>query len=135
MVKVLVVDDEPDIRYMVRRILNGWGYDAEEAGSGKECLEKLREDRPDLILLDLIMPGMSGWDVLRKIKDDEALKSIPVVMLTSVDPSAEEMMSKEFNELTDYIIKPYASESLLTNVKNIFMPFQITREDRAVVRA
>lgn len=133
MVKVLVVDDEPDIRYIVRRILSEWGCDVEEARSGRECLEKLKVERPDLILLDVMMPGMSGWDVLKEIKADEELKSIPVVMLTSIDPSADVMLSKEFEELTDYIIKPYASESLLTKVKNIFEPFQITRRDRAVV--
>ncbi|MBI5253599.1 MAG: response regulator [Euryarchaeota archaeon] len=98
-------------------------------------MEKLKAEKPDLILLDVMMPGMSGWDVLREIKGSEELKSIPVVMLTSIDPSEEVILSKEFEELTDYIIKPCASESLLTKVKNVFAPLQITRRDRAVARA
>jgi twitching motility two-component system response regulator PilH len=116
-IKVLVVDDDPGVRYLVRRVLEDRGMEVDEAESGEEALERLKETKPDLVLLDVMMPGMNGWEVLRRIKGDENLKSIPVAMLSAVDPSVDDMMRAEFDELVDYILKPEIGSGLLSKFK------------------
>lgn len=125
MVKVLVVDDEEDIRYLVKVILESRGIDVVEAESGEECLRILEKFTPDLVLLDIMMPGMNGWEVLRHIKGDEHLKSIKVAMLTSVDPSVEDMMREEFDQLVDYILKPSLGEGLGTKISALQSPEEV----------
>lgn len=117
-IRVLVVDDDPGVRYMVRRILENRGIEVDEAENGAEALESLKETKPDLVLLDVMMPGMNGWEVLRRIKGDENLKSIPVAMLSAVDPSVDDMMRAEFDELVDYVLKPEIGRDLLAKFKS-----------------
>lgn len=122
MVKVLVVDDEPDIRYLVRSVLETRGVEVVEADCGEECLQILEKFTPDLILLDIMMPGIDGWEVLRKIKGDDRHKSIQVAMLTSIDPTIDDMMRDEFDSLADYIMKPALHEELLTKLGDYEKP-------------
>lgn len=119
--KIMTVDDEPDIRFMIRRILEKAGYEVTEAGSGEECLEKLKKERPDLILLDVMMTGLNGWETLKKIRAKEEWKSIPVAMVT-VKSLLPEMQSRsmDIEELVDYVEKPFTREALLNRVKAIF---------------
>lgn len=119
--KIMTVDDEPDIRFLVRRILEKAGYEVIEAGSGEECLEKLKKERPDLILLDIMMPGLNGWETLKKIRAKEEWKPIPVAMVT-VKSILPEMQSKsmDIGELVDYVEKPFTRETLLNRVTAIF---------------
>ncbi len=125
-VRVLVVDDDQEVRSLVRMILESKGMEVEEAATGEEALLKLREgegdDRPDLVLLDVMMPGMSGWEVLRELKKDEELRSIPVVMLSALEPTVEDMMRPEFDELVDYVLKPDLTPSLLGKFKSKIAP-------------
>jgi CheY-like chemotaxis protein len=123
-VKVLVVDDDQDIRSLVRMILESKGMEVDEAATGEEALHKLRggDDKPDLILLDVMMPGMNGWEVLRELKRDTELQSIPVVMLSAIDPTVEDMMRPEFDELVDYVLKPDLTPGLLGKFKNKLTP-------------
>ncbi len=119
--KIMTVDDEPDIRFMVRRILEKAGYEVIEARDGRECLEKLKKERPDLILLDVMMPGLNGWETLKKIRAKEEWKSIPVAMIT-VKSLLPEMQSRsmDIEELVDYVEKPFTRKTLLNRVKAIF---------------
>ena len=80
--KVFVVDDEPDMVDFVREVMEGAGYDVESASNGAECLEKLPDVMPDLIVLDVQMPGEPGFFVLQKIKENAKTGRIPVIMLT-----------------------------------------------------
>jgi CheY-like chemotaxis protein len=121
-IRVLVVDDDQDIRALVRMILESKGMVVAEAATGEEALEELGKTRPDLVLLDVMMPGMSGWDVLKRIKGDEKLRSIPVVMLSALEPSVEDMMRPEFDELVDYVLKPEINPGLLAKFKNKIAP-------------
>src|SRR5699024_1851965 len=81
--KVLTVDDEPDVLLLCRVNLEFEGYEVVEASDGEEAMHKLREERPDVVLLDVMMPKMDGWQVLRAIKADEEVAATPVVMLTA----------------------------------------------------
>ncbi|MBI5253434.1 MAG: response regulator [Euryarchaeota archaeon] len=113
----MVVDDEPDIRYLLRKMLEKEGYEVTEARDGRECLEKLKKERPDLILLDIMMPGMFGWEVSKRIKEDEATKSIPVAMLT-VRTSEEDKVKSLEESLADWhISKPMDREKLMETIK------------------
>lgn len=113
----MVVDDEPDIRYLLRKMLEKEGYEVTEARDGRECLEKLKKERPDLILLDIMMPGMFGWEVSKRIKEDEMTKSIPVAMLT-VRTSEEDKVKSLEESLADWhISKPMDREKLMETIK------------------
>jgi CheY-like chemotaxis protein len=83
MIKILVVDDEADIRFVIGKMLEREGYEVLEADSGENALESLKETIPDLILLDVMMPGIDGWITCKKIKSGDETKNIPVVMLTA----------------------------------------------------
>ncbi len=116
--KVMVVDDEPDIVYLVSMMLDLRGYEVVTAHSGSECLEKLQEEIPDLILLDLMMPVMGGWDVLDRIRVDERLKSIPVVILTAKQLTAD-VVHKKADYITEYLVKPITQEGLISVIEGI----------------
>jgi len=119
--KIMVVDDDPDIVEMVRRILEAEGYDVVHAYSGVECLEILKsmDKHPDLILLDIMMEPIDGWETLRRIKSDEALKSIPVCMLTVVPLTPETVASEIIENIENYIVKPFTKEDILRGVRDI----------------
>jgi len=116
--KVMVVDDEPDIVYLVSMMLDLRGYEVVTAHSGSECLEKLQEELPDLILLDLMMPIMDGWEVLDRIRADERLKSIPVVILTAKQLTAD-VVHKKAEYITEYLVKPITQEGLISVIEDI----------------
>ena len=110
---MMVVDDEPMIVKVVKDIFKEEGYKVITALSGQECLEKLKKTSVDLILLDIMMPGMDGWDTCAKIKGDKKTEKIPIVFLTAkADP-----VSKSMGRLasSDYITKPFE----MKNLKNI----------------
>jgi CheY-like chemotaxis protein len=104
--QILVVDDEPDIVRLVEISLKLCNYEVRTAGNGKEALEKLKVERPHLILLDIMMPEMSGYEVCQAIRKDPALKNIPVVMLTAKGQKGDVEKGLEAGA-DDYIIKPF----------------------------
>ena len=112
---VLIVDDEQTIRLSIKAALEGEDYSFMEAGSGKEALTKAKNSKPDLILLDVMMPGMDGFEVLKKLKDDAATKRIPVIMLTAKSDiqSVEEGHS---GGAIYYITKPFIVSNLVKKV-------------------
>ncbi|MFQ5975065.1 MAG: PleD family two-component system response regulator [Candidatus Hydrothermarchaeales archaeon] len=118
--KVMIVDDEPDIRLAVGKILEKEGYDVVDAEDGADCLKKIKEEKPDLVLLDIMMPDMSGWKVLNEIQSDEDLKSISVTMFTVKPLTPETLKKKGIDGLVDYIVKPFSTEGFLASVDEIF---------------
>jgi len=116
--KVMVVDDEPDIVDLLLLMLDGTDYDVITASGGNDCLEKLKHDVPDLILLDLIMPDLDGWGVLSSIRQDERLKSIPVVILTAKQLTAD-VAQKKAPHITEYLVKPVTKEGLISVIEDI----------------
>ena len=104
--KILVVDDEPDIVRLVEISLKLCNYEVRTAANGKEALEKLQTDRPHLVLLDIMMPEMSGYEVCQAIRKNPALKDLPVVMLTAKGQKGDAEKGLEAGA-DDYIIKPF----------------------------
>ncbi|UCC61640.1 MAG: response regulator [Anaerolineae bacterium] len=113
---ILIVDDMLTLRQSARIILERQGYVVTEAGDGQEALQKIAESPPDLVLLDLMMPTMSGLDVLEHIEADEALQGFPIIVLTAV---ADRREMRRFIEMgvTDYLLKPFTPTALLSQVR------------------
>lgn len=118
MVKILVVDDEPVIRYLTRKILEEAEYEVVEAEDGEEGLEILETEIPDLILLDIMLPGIDGWDVCEWIKAHGNLKDIPIAMFTVKGKNEDISELLKYNP-DAYITKPFDSENLLETVGNL----------------
>lgn len=109
--KVLVVDDEPDVLLLCRVNLEFEGYDVVEAADGEAALDAIRAERPDVVLLDVMMPKMDGWQVLAAVKSDEDLKHIPIVMLTAKVQDQDQI--RGWSEgAADYITKPFSPLAL-----------------------
>jgi two-component system phosphate regulon response regulator PhoB len=110
--KVLIVDDEPDAVDFTKEVVEGEGYSVVTASDGSKGLAAMRREKPDLVILDVQMPDMDGFEVFQEMKKDESLKSIPVVMLTGIKEkvgigfSADEMKSFMGERPSDYIEKP-----------------------------
>ena len=118
--KILVVDDQPDARQLLNQILTKEGYQVIEAEDGRSACEKAVSEKPDLVLLDVIMPGVSGFEVIDMLKEFPVTQDIPVIMLTACD-GREEMM-RGMTSAADYITKSATWDELLTSVRNILNP-------------
>ena len=114
--KILIVDDEPDILKVVSFRLKKMGYNIFLAINGKEGLDLARKERPDLILLDLRLPVMDGYEVCRRLKADKELKHIPIILLTASNITEIREKLMQF-KAEDYIIKPFEPQELLKKVK------------------
>lgn len=115
---VLVADDDVDIRDLVAFKLRQGGYDVDVVGDGVAALASLRARRPDVAILDVMMPGLSGIDVLREIRTDEGLRTLPVILLTarSRDVDVDAGFSTGAN---DYVIKPFSPRELVHRVSAV----------------
>ena len=116
---IMIVDDEPRILFLVRIMLEKKGYNVVEAKNGEECLEKLKEEKPDLILLDVMMPGEDGWEICKKIKTNENTKDIPVAMFTVRHSDVALKKSIEYAHADSHINKPFNMKDLLKKVKRL----------------
>ena len=121
--RILVVDDDPDFLEATRAVLEGHTYQVTTVLSGQEGLEKARSQPPDLILLDIIMPGMDGFEVCRRFKDDTNLSHIPVMMVTSFSERYMDTNLALSQGLTlqadDFIDKPIIPAELLLRVEKL----------------
>ena len=117
MKKIMVVDNEPDIVDLTRTVLELGGYTVVPSYSGEEALRKLEKEKVDLVLLDIMMPGMSGWDVFNRIKKKN--KDIKIAFMSVLDISDKRRQVLLEEGLADYIMKPFDKETLLQRVDKI----------------
>ncbi len=115
MSKILVAEDSTTVMAIVEHKLKNSGFDVHCAKDGEEALEKAQKVKPDLILLDVIMPVIDGFQVLKKLKQDESLRDIPVIFLTSKGMEADMVKGFEYGAI-DYIVKPFSPDVLLARV-------------------
>lgn len=120
--RVVCIEDEPDIIDLVRLILGRRGFDVVGANGGLEGLELVARVKPDLVLLDLMMPDMDGWEVYQRMKSDEALRDIPVVVVTAKAQSIDKVLGLHIAKVDDYITKPFGPQELLESVEKILGP-------------
>ena len=116
--RILVVDDEPHIRQILKFTLEKAEYQVFCAADGGEALEKMVEIKPNLVLLDVMMPHMDGFEVCRKMRQDFVLSQIPVIMLTAKGDLNEKVRGLE-GGANDYLVKPYSNDELLLRVRNV----------------
>jgi DNA-binding response OmpR family regulator len=116
--KVLVAEDEPDIRGLITYSLEFAGYTVVQALNGEQAVEKAEKEQPDLILLDVRMPKMTGYDACKKLKSQDSTKHIPIVFLSARGQDSEIQYGRELGA-EEYIIKPFAPDALQERVKAI----------------
>lgn len=112
---IMVVDDNPDIITIVRTILEGRGFNVLSASSGAECLEAVKSQKPDLIVLDIMMPEMDGLEVLTRLKSTSEFNNIPVVLLTA-KVQYEDVLGGYKLGADYYITKPFTSTQLINGI-------------------
>lgn len=117
---VLAVDDDKDILALVEYALRNEGYRVLSARDGSQALKMVREHAPDLIVMDVMMPEISGFAVLREIKEDQATQDIPVIMLTAKDEESD-ILSGWLRGADLYMTKPFDPWELIANVNRVFM--------------
>lgn len=116
--KILIVDDEPDIVKLLSDFLTGLGYRVSAAYNGREGLEKARQDRPDLILLDYIMPEMDGYAFLDELRHDPQLLTIPTIMITVRDSYVDQIYAA-VHATPDYLTKPFTLKQLQETIEKV----------------
>ena len=116
---VVCIEDEPEMIDLVKLILGRKGFDLVGAVGGREGLETVRRLKPDLVLLDLMMPDMDGWEVYQQMKADEELKDIPVVVVTAKAQSIDKVLGLHIAKVDDYVTKPFGPQELLQSVRKV----------------
>jgi len=117
---ILCIEDEPEMIDLIRLILGRRGFEVVGAAGGKEGLEKVRQELPDMVLLDLMMPDMDGWEVYQQMKADEKTKDIPVIVVTAKAQSIDKVLGLHIAKVDDYIAKPFSPQDLLNSVDKVF---------------
>ncbi len=131
--RILVVEDEKDILELIDMNLEREGYKVKCVESGEDCIKAAREKLPDLIILDLMLPGMDGLDVCRIIKNDSKTRHIPVIMLTAKGEESDVITGLEMGA-DDYMTKPFSPKVLIARVKAVLRKVSMASGDEGVIR-
>ncbi|MEJ2484200.1 MAG: response regulator [Anaerolineales bacterium] len=118
-IRVVCVEDEPEMIDLIRLILGRKGYEVIGAHGGMAAMQIIQEQMPDVILLDLMMPDMDGWEVYQKLKADEDVKNIPVIVVTAKAQSIDKVLGLHIAKVDDYISKPFSPQELLDSIDQI----------------
>jgi two-component system response regulator VicR len=117
--RLVYVEDEREMIDLVRLILGRRGFEVIGANGGRDGLETIRRELPDLVLLDLMMPDMDGWDVYQQMKADETTRNIPVVVVTAKAQSIDKVLGLHIAKVDDYISKPFSPQELTESVEKV----------------
>ncbi len=117
MAKVLIVDDSPAQIFTLKKLVEDWGHETLTAENGDQALEIARQELPNVILMDIVMPGMSGFQTTRKLSKDQTTHSIPVIFVSTKDGEADRVWGMR-QGATAYITKPVNPETLLTAISD-----------------
>jgi two-component system response regulator VicR len=117
--KVVCIEDELEMIELVKLILGRNKFDVTGAVGGHEGLEKITEIKPDLVVLDLMMPEMDGWEVYQKMKASEEMRDIPVIVVTAKAQSIDRVLGLHIARVDDYITKPFGPQELLDSVERV----------------
>ena len=133
--KILIIDDTPHNVKMLVDLLSAKGYATVTAASGQEGLEQVEAERPDLVLLDVMMPGMDGYEVCRRIRANPEYGILPVVMVTALDPARERIKGLDAGA-DDFLTKPFDRTEVLLRIKNLldtrFLYRELERQNRSL---
>ena len=118
--RAVYIEDEPEMIDLVKLILAPRGFEVTGAGGGRSGLDSVRSLIPDVILLDLMMPDMDGWEVYHQLKADEATKNIPVIVITAKAQNIDKVLGLHIAKVEDYIAKPFSPQELIDSVEKVF---------------
>ena len=116
---IVCIEDEPEMIELIQLILNRRGFEVLGASGGKEGLKTVRELLPDLVLLDLMMPDMDGWEVYQQMKSEESTRNIPVIIVTAKAQNIDKVLGLHIAKVDDYIAKPFGPQELIDSVEKI----------------
>jgi CheY-like chemotaxis protein len=119
MARILVVDDEPDIVRLVVKIMEGRGHVVDTAPDGLTAIARVQADPPDVLILDLNLPRIDGWEVCKRLKSDERTRNVPIVMMTAAYVSVDDADRGTELGADDYVIKPFLRDVLIHNVERL----------------
>ena len=128
-IKVVCIEDDPEMIDLVKLILAREGYEVIGAMGGREGLETVEAVRPDLVLLDLMMPDMDGWEVYQQMKSSETMRDIPVIVVTAKAQSIDKVLGLHIAKVNDYITKPFGPSELLSSVLRVLQEVGIEAEE------
>ena len=117
--RVLCIEDHPEMIDLIRLILGRQGFDVDGAEGGRKGLKAMQENPPDLVLLDLMMPDMDGWEVYRQIKANDQLKDIPVIAVTAKAQGIDRVLGLHIAGMDDFITKPFGPKELVASVQHV----------------
>jgi DNA-binding response OmpR family regulator len=117
--RILVIEDEAEMIDLTRIVLEREGYKVLGADGGARGLEMIKQEKPDLILLDLMMPDIGGWEVYRQVKADQELAQIPVIVVTAKAQSIDKVLGLQVAKVDDYITKPFGPKELLESIDRV----------------
>ena len=117
--RIVYIEDEEEMIDLVRLILGRKGFEVIGAGGGRDGLDTIRRVLPDLVLLDLMMPDIDGWDVYQQMKADEATRNIPVIVVTAKAQSIDKVLGLHIARVEDYISKPFSPQDLVDSVQKV----------------
>ena len=120
--RILCIEDQNEMIALFRLILEQTDYQVVGAIGGAEGLRQAREHKPDVILLDLMMPGMDGWEVFKQLKSDPATQHVPVVVVTARSEGIDKLLGLHIAKVDDYITKPFGPNELLASVNRVLKP-------------
>jgi twitching motility two-component system response regulator PilH len=118
MALVLIVDDSPTEVHVLKGFLEKAGFETDSAQDGSECLKKIRIRRPDVVLMDIVMPGMNGYQATRELARDPETAAIPVLMVTTKGNETDRLWGMR-QGATDYLVKPVTEEQVVNSVKAV----------------
>lgn len=117
--KVVCIEDEPEMIELIRLILGRRNFELIGAVGGREGLEMVRKVKPKLVLLDLMMPDIDGWEVYQQMKADKELNDIPVIVVTAKAQSIDKVLGLHIAKVDDYVTKPFGPQELLASVNKV----------------
>jgi DNA-binding response OmpR family regulator len=119
MKKIVCIEDEPEMIELVKLILGRHNFEVHGALGGQEGLEKISDLQPDLVLLDLMMPEMDGWQVFQTMRVDPEMSHIPVIVVTAKAQSIDKVLGLHIAKVNDYITKPFGPQELLESIRKV----------------
>jgi len=122
--KILCIEDEPQMIDLIKLILETKGYEVLGADGGREGLELMRSEKPDLILLDLMMPEMDGGDVFHHMKEEVELRDLPVIVVTAKAAPIDKVLWINVAKVDDYVTKPFGPSELVESVEKVLAQYQ-----------
>ena len=127
--RVVYIEDEQEMIDLVRLILSRRQFEVLGASGGREGLDMVRRELPDIILLDLMMPDMDGWEVYQQIKADDTTRPIPVIVITAKAQNIDKVLGLHIAKVDDYISKPFSPEELIQSIENVLQKQPNVGED------